>query len=348
MKDCPRSLARAALVIALCSAAFPSEPSWARPHFAPQAASSTAKAASAVLAELLEWVGKYGRKIASVEAVDDVTLALQKMRSAGTEVSGEVSALLKRDLAKITAGKVDEVLLAVLSSKPSICEPAWNIVVRTDLRDLGPRVKVLAQELGEKAPRVFKAIDTQCDNDATVALFKGLSGRQLSRRQVEEIADAFRKTDLDSVARGEAFECVARAQLSHGVQKSQSGLRDGSRVICGKYNEVNGIDGIGVAADGRPVIFEFTMDRQKDLASTKQLSPDWTTDRWNRLLQEKTSIKDELKQAGIDDRWLRQVTAEDARSWPRKLVAANESAINEANRLAAEIKMDDLFVLGGR
>lgn len=70
-------------------------------------------------------------------------------------------------------------------------------------------------------------------------------------------------------------------------------------------------------------------------------------DRWNKLIENATPQQlDELKAIGIDPKWLRKVTPEEAAQWTRKLVAAHQSALTDANRLAAELGPDDLLLLG--
>lgn len=308
------------------------------------------KAVAKNVDDVLRWLKVIKGGAAQADVVDDLSRAVVNCSAAGTDLSDDVVRLLKRDIGKLAAGNIDEALLIMMSKNPKVCESAWNIAVRTGMRDVAPRVEILVKELGDKAPRLLKGIEQQFDVDNIVCFFKGMSGRQLSRRQVESFTDALRKTDLDSVAQGDAFECVGRAQFARGVQKSKTGLKDGSPVIGGKYNEANGIDGIGVTSNGTPVIFEFSMDRAKDLAKSSepaQLSRAWTSDRWSRMIESQPATVQKLSDMGIDGKWLRAVRAEDIGSWSRKLVLANESAITNANRMAAELGPDDMFALGG-
>ena len=120
-------------------------------------------------------------------------------------------------------------------------------------------------------------------------------------------------------------------------------------VVPGQFNGVHGIDGVGAAADGRPVIFEFSMDRAKALGQTvdgHQLSPSWTSARWNKAMDDPKLVEN-FRKVGVAEEYLVKVDPTVTKSWPRKLVVAHDSALTDANRMAAEIGPQDLFVLGG-
>ena len=76
--------------------------------------------------------------------------------------------------------------------------------------------------------------------------------------------------------------------LSGGSNRPVSGLREGSEVVAAQFNGVHGIDCVGAAVDGKPVIFEFSMDSAKalrEMTDGVQLSPQWTAAKWNRAME---------------------------------------------------------------
>lgn len=284
------------------------------------------------------------------KVADEAIAAVRQFTKGGDDLTPAVATLLRRDSARLRAGLMDADLIRAMSRRPAAAESIMSIALQSQLSGTGPRLLRLCDELGDKADRVLPAISKGFSTSEQVTLVKGLGGRMLSRSEVEEVTtalSALQRGGLDSVASGEVYETISRIQLSRGALKAKSGLKEGGEVIVGKHNGVNGIDGIGAAADGRPVIFEFTMDRVKDFRkqSPPQLSPKWTAERWN-LLMESEEFKRALAGAGVDSKWLRKVSETEARAWSRKLVAAHESALSGSNRLAAELGPDDLLLLG--
>ena len=344
MRDFP-SLALACALTAFGSAMIAVSPS-----AAPAAVPQTARALR-VGAELLDWIGLVGRNAERAEpAADDLANAVRRILSTGEDISPEVAQLLRRDLQALkTAGFVDASLLRLMSKRPDICEPAWNLATKLRLRDMAPRLAKLSDELGERALSVMKALATNVTEDEAVLFMRGLSGRTLGRRQVEDVVRALENSGLNHLEVGEAWECISRAQLSKGAKKAVSGLRDGGEVVKGQHNKVHGIDGVGAAEDGRPVIFEFSMYHRKKLEDTAdghQLSASWIAERWNLAMGDPARIA-EFRRVGVHEKYLRKVDAADTAAWLRKFVPAHESALTDSNRIAAGLGPQDLFVLGG-
>jgi hypothetical protein len=273
---------------------------------------------------------------------------------AGEDISPQVAEVIRRDfgmgILKVTS-TVDAPLLRLLSKNPDICEPALRLVTRPGLRlrDWAPRIEKLSRELGDRAPSVLRALGTSISGDDAVLFMRGIAGRALSRKNINKVADALENSGLNSREMGEAWECISRAQLSKGANKATSGLREGGEVVSGQYNKVHGIDGVGAAEDGRPVIFEFSMYRQKALGETAdgvQLSPSWTAKRWNLAMDDPTLVA-EFRRVGVDQKYLQKMDVNVTATWPRKLVVVHDSALTDANRMAAGLGPQDLFVLGG-
>ena len=314
---------------------------WASPQ--------VAKVAS-VADDLLKWISKL-RKLdgEAAMAADEVTEILKGIQKSGGDISSEVAELMRRNWSQLGRGVLDSDLLLLLSKRPDICEPAFDLAIRLQLRSLAPRLAKLSEELGEKAPNLMKALATKFDKEQAILYMKGISGRMLSQKQVGRVAEALEQSALSTQEMGGAFECLTRAQLSRGTNKSLSGLREGGEVVSSQYNKVHGIDGVGATPDGRPVIFEISMYKNKALGETVdgvQLSPAWTADRWNKAMDVPELIA-EFRRIGVNESHLRKVTTVDTVTWPRKLVVAHDSALTDANRMAAEIGPKDLFVLGG-
>ncbi len=300
--------------------------------------------------EVADYFLKAGKSEMDSKVAAEAIGAVRQFASGGDDLSPAVSALLRRESTRMHAGMIDVDLIRAMMRRPDAAESIMNIAKQSQLGGTGPRLLRLCDELGDKADRILPAVSKGFSTSEQVTLLKGVGGRMLSRSEVEEVTtalSALQRSGLDSVAVGEVFETIGRSQLSRGALKAKLGLKEGAEVVVGKHNGVNGIDGIGAAADGRPVIIEFTMDRVKDLSKQRppQLSPEWTAARWNLLMESEDSRRS-LATAGIDPKWLREVTTSETAIWSRKLVAAHESALGEANRLAAELGPDDLLLLG--
>lgn len=302
--------------------------------------------------DLIRALSKARGGLRNPSRADEVMDVLRATAKQGEDISPEVAELIRRNIDSIPPAVIDPWLIRFLSSNPAICDGAWELAMKAGVRNSGPRIAQLAADLGEGAgPMLSKLASTLSARDSAM-LLRGLSGRMLSRNQVISIVDGLQLL-ADTRTKGEVFEAVTRAQLSRGALKAGSGLKEGGEVIVGKYDSIRGIDGIGVGPNGRPVIFEISMDRMKALSPDEsgltQLSPAWTADRWNKMMQAlPADRRADLKRIGVDDEWLRTVTPDEARTWTRKLVAAHESALTDANRLAAELGSDDLLLLGGR
>ncbi len=313
---------------------------------------ATVKAATKVVDELLGWLSK-GRGIrVSPERADDLIDALRSVARQGDDIVPEVAALIRRDIASLPVGVCDTTLLKFLSSNPAARDGAWSLALKAAVRDAGPRLERLTAGLGDSAGSIMGKLATTLDGREAALLMRGLGGRMLSREQVLDVVSGFRRLEVSPGIQGELFESVARAQLSRGALKNMSGLKDGGVVIVGKYNQIHGLDGIGAATDGKPVIFEFSMYESKvlqaDANGMVQLSPGWVADRWSKLVTGATPEQlSDLRRVGIDRAWIRPITGEEAAKWSRKLVVAHESALTDLNRRNAQLGGDDLLLLGG-
>ena len=304
-----------------------------------------------VAEELLTWLGRAARGSEhAAPAIADATAAVRQLAKSGEEISPAVAKLIQRDIRAIRSGvQIDVALLRSMSRHPELCEDAWNLATKLGIRNVGPRVEQISADLGERAPELLRVLSTTVAEDDAVLYMRGVAGRTLSQKQMVKTANAIEKSGLSTRDMGEAWECVSRAQLSAGVCKLKSGLREGGEVVKAQFNGVHGIDGVGAAADGRPVIFEFSMYRAKvlnDTADGFQLSPGWTSAKWNEAMKVESLVA-AFRRVGVDPRYLRDVSAAEAGTWSRKFVPAHESALKDSNRLRAGIGPDDLFVLGG-
>ena len=303
--------------------------------------------------EAFDWAFRVGKNLPAAQA-EELMDVLKAVARSGDDITPEVLRLLKRDyLTKCTRGTLDPALLRLMSDRPELCEVAWALATKAPIQKIGPRLVFLAQELGASAPRVLGKLASAMPEQEWQLLMRALNGKNMSRDQVMELVDALRKLDVAPTQQGELFELSARQLLSGGMHKANSGLKPGSKIISGKHNAIHGIDGIGTAANGAPVIFEFSMYPLKklntDADGLAQLSPKWVVSRWNELISGASRERlEELAQLGIDPKWLRQVSEQDVAEWVRKFVAADESALSAANRMAAGLGPDDLILLGGR
>lgn len=331
----------ACLMIALVASACPVRQAVASPQ---------AAQAAKYLDELLEWAVKAGKNLPNPAVGDELVDLLKAMATKGDELSPMVVELIKRNLKNIPVGVLDEELLKVMSANPELAESALQLAMKAAVRKPGARIAMMIKDLGPGAPTTLaKLVASLTDEEATI-LMKAWN-RLLSGSDWTKLAAALERADLPPRVKGEIFESLTRFQLSKGALRSKSGLKQGGKVIAGQYNGVHGIDGIGAAEDGSPVIYEISMFKDKALTADAnglvQLSPTWVADRWNKLIENATPQQlDELKAIGIDPKWLRKVTPEEADRWIRKLVAAHQSALTDANRFAAQLGPDDLLLLG--
>ena len=324
--------------------------------FAPRPTPASRQVVSALrnVDELIEWIAKAAKlKTVAPEVADDLTRVVRDLARFGDDVAPEVAAIVKRDIDRIPRGAFDADLLRLMSKNAAVREGAWALAMKAKVREPGARLAQLASDLGAEAPVTMGRLAALLDTQDCAVLMRGLSPRMLSRSQVDQIVNGLRKAELSPTAQGEVFEAVSRAQLSGGALKAKSGLKDGVKVVVGKHNSKHGIDGIGADPDGRPVIFEFSMYDKKtlspDVDGLAQLSPEWVADRWSKMIASASPSRlAELKQIGVDAKWLKPVAASDAGAWARKLVVAHEAALTDANRLAAKLGPNDLMVLGGQ
>jgi len=199
-------------------------------------------------------------------------------------------------------------------------------------------------------PKARIALDAVADGRVVQAVgdltFRGVMGRQLSGRQIDELVTGWK--EFDPFVAGEVFEVVARKQISRGTMSSRLPLRAGAEVIPGQYSGARGLDGIAATIDGRPCVFEFTISNSKSAGYTAdigQLSPDGIALRWNELLN-LPETKAELSRVGIDVKYLDSVNADTvAREFGRKLIVDSPDKITDSGRLRWNLGMDDVLAL---
>lgn len=306
------------------------------------------------LDDAIEWATRMRKALPDPTDADRLLDALATLSRQGEDISPEVLALLKRDyLAKCTASTIDPTLLRLMTHRPELRDVVWELATKAPVRDVGPRLKFLAEELGAGATRVLAAITRQMPEYEWQLLMRALNRNTLSSEQIGALVEAIARLDIAPTQMGELYEVVARQLLTSGQLRVKAGLKPGSKVVAGKHNAIHGIDGIGAAPDGVPAIFEFSMYPGKKLASDSeglvQLSHPWIASRWNELIDSASPERlEELAQIGIDRKWLRTVSEQDVKTWLRRFVAAHESALSDANKMAAGLGPDDLILLGAR
>ena len=300
------------------------------------------------LDELLEWVARLADDADETASATAKALAptLNRLKSSGVEVTEPLAQYLfqrARGLPPQVLG--DDALMRLLSREPQMLDSAFAAAKRVNHPDFGRCANLLVNQKPECARQVFAAIAGEMDGDAVTLLLRSLSGRTVSEKQLLSAIDACRGGAGIGTA-ADVFEVIARQQLAAGAMKGRLPLKQGSGVIDGRYNAIHGIDGIGVDASGVPVIFEFTIDKRKNLAATGQLSHDWNLSRWNRMIKNRPEVIEELKQLGVADRFIGVVDSATVKQMHRKLIANTDNCLSESNRLAVGLKAEDLLVLG--
>jgi hypothetical protein len=308
-------------------------------------------AAVRAIDDLIEWAVKMRKALPEPHMADDAIDALRGVAKTGDDVAPEVVELFKRDFHKVRPGAIDPQFIRMMSRAPAVRDAVWDIALKVPAKGTGQVLASLVDDLGPRAPSVLSRISTQLSSEEAAVLIRGLTPRLLSQDRVQELKKVFQRVDMASIDQGELFEAVARAQISGGALKAKNGLKEGARVVKGQHNSRHGIDGIGAGPEGRPVIFEFSMYERKvldaDANGLTQLSPEWVADRWNKMIAAAPAGRiEELNRLGIDEQWLKPTSAKEVLTWSRKLVVADESALTDANRLAAKLGPDDLLVLG--
>ena len=303
-----------------------------------------------IVGDLLRWIGAVGPKALRAgedadEALADLTKALSRMKSAGRDVSTDVAEALRKNIATLPRCVLrDDELFALASSSSSHCERLFAVAKVHPIENMGARLSRLVVECPEYGDDVLKFL-SKVDSEAEGAwILRALSGREVNTKDINLALNACSKATSPNAA-GELFEVIARQQSVIGVNRAKLGLKRGSHVLDGKYNRKHGLDGIGVAEDGRPVIMEFTINGKKSLENTGQLSPTSTASGWNKFIEDPARLK-QVRELGVREEFLKPVSADTAASFGRKLVAPTDDCLTEANRLAAGLEMDDLVVLG--
>lgn len=236
--------------------------------------------------------------------------------------------------------------LTFIAKHPDLAPDAAAILKKLPTDQCG----VLLTRLSKESPLYFekavKHMGSSCPEETLSLLVRSTSGKTVSNRQILAVVDEFRRIGDKSRTAADMFEVIARSQMATGINRINAGLMKYSKVVEGQYNSIHGIDGIGVALDGRPVLMEFTIDGSKNLAKTEQLSGVWCMDKWNRLIDSNPNLKDELIEAGMNPEYWKKITADEALKWPRKLIAPDPRCLNETNRLASGLDANDLILLG--
>lgn len=238
----------------------------------------------------------------------------------------------------------DPAFVRFIEENPNLAEQAVDIAARFPIRNIGQRLDDLAVQSAGSARQILEVLPRLPESEA-MAFLRGIDGRELSNHQIAPLVKSLSESTNPNVA-ADAFELLARRQFETGAMRVRAGLKPGSTVIDGRFDRIHGIDGIGVGNDGRPIIFEFTIDRAKRLSRTGELSPQWTAERWNRLVAAQPDKIQELVRDGMDPAYVRPLASEEAGSLSRKLVGHTDQVLTDTNRLYAGLSMDDLIVLG--
>lgn len=215
------------------------------------------------------------------------------------------------------------------------------------------RIKPLARSFAEwpnKSAIVRALGDGAVTETCADFTFRGLSGRKLSRNQIRLIVEEWRtiRPDIPGVIAGEVFEAVASSQISRGTMAGRIPLAKNARLVPAKYSGSKGIDAIAAQANGAPTVFEFTISPRKSAGLTNdvsQLSYDGIAFRYNEFLKTPTGAA-QLRDAGITERFLSPVSAEDVRAFfSRKLVVDNPESLSELGRMRWNLGADDMLAL---
>ncbi|MDA9934885.1 hypothetical protein N9B88_03855 [Rubripirellula sp.] len=233
-----------------------------------------------------------------------------------------------------------------ISKYPDLAPDAAGILQKLPSLECGRLLSKLSKESPRYSQQAVKHIASSFPEQTLGLLARCTSGRTVSNKQILAVIDEFRKIGDNGATAGDMFELIARSQMSFGTNSIRAGLKKGSRIIEGQYDSVHGIDGIGVALDGRPVLMEYTIDGSKNLKKTDQLSGTWCMTRWNKLVDENPKLGSELIKNGMDPSHWKKITADEALKWPRKLIAPDPRCLNETNRLAVGLDANDLILIG--
>lgn len=297
--------------------------------------------------ELLHGLARSASKAdEAAESAEALSQTLRRMRAVGNDISPSVARALQQHYRVLPPASLgDDTLLLVLSAHDDLVEPAIKLACRHPVAELGRRVELLHGQSAVSARSAVNALANGSSQESSAVLLRALGGRQVSSRQLIPALDEFAAATSPRTA-GDVFEVICREQISRGSMKPLVSLKSGTRVLDGRHNGVHGLDGVGVWEDGCPCVFEFTINRQKDLAQTGQLSPAWVADRWNRMLAARPETVKELREMGLRDEYLKPVNDALAKSFHRKLIGKSPETISGMKRQAVDLSMDDLLYLG--
>ena len=236
--------------------------------------------------------------------------------------------------------------LSFVAKNPEFASDAAAVLKKFPSEQCGVLLTRLSKESPMYCQKAVKHMAGSCSEETVSLLARSIDGKTVSNKQILSVVNDFKSIGDNSRTAAEVFEVIARNQLATGINRINTGLMKYSRVVEGQYNAIHGIDGIGVALDGRPVLMEFTIDGSKNLAKTEQLSGAWCAKKWNLLIDANPGLKDELIEAGMKPEHWRKITADEALKWPRKLIAPDPRCLNETNRLASGLDANDLILLG--
>lgn len=176
---------------------------------------------------------------------------------------------------------------------------------------------------------------------------RALDGKTVNPKLLAEAVYKISDTNAYKTPVGDLWETIAAAQANNG-RVWALGLKKGSVIIDGKSTSIHGIDGIGVSASAKPIIIDYTIN--KNIAASGmpyQMSPEWVAVRWNKfvLIPENAS---KLERMGVAKKYIRAVSAEEVEiKFIRKLVVPKGGTV--AGMPLAKMKgTRDLIELDGR
>lgn len=308
------------------------------------------KQAGKILGELIYWLSD-AKKLGKVadESAELLSETAKRMRAVGDDLHPRLFSYIKKNFNDIPTGVYrDDVLLKFLSQQPDLIESTMRVAEKCPITRLGTTLETIARESPKDFEKAISHLGTAgFKGEQAGFFFKAVGGKPTSQKQIGEVVDAFRNSGVGGGnLAGEMFEVMARQQLAQGTMRIKAGCKPFCRVVSGQHNAIHGIDGISIAVDGKPILFEFTIDANKNLQKTGQLSPEWCKTRWNLLHAKRPEVLDELVKAGMDPKYAKAWSLTEAKEVPKKLVASTQACLTDANRIAVGLKPEDLFLLG--
>jgi len=326
------------------------------------------------IADLSKKFGADAEGLAKVFKGKNSDEALESIQKIAKVIPSEKYSVFKTILEKLSESQL-KTLAKLIEKYPDLLEvvgdPQYLKFIEKYFVYIEALYRVAKQVPGKQTVQLFEKLVDMRGGDQVIGVLKDwgtymgagkyedlihlkrlLDGKTYSPEAVVNVINGFKKAAGEGVISlshwGDFLEDMAKTAIDSG--RMQVGIKKGSTLIRGQHTGRTGIDLIGVAEDGRPLILEvggwknFADKGLRDASGMVEMSPAWVADRWNKIFNiadpnELEKVIQKFREMGIPPRYLPPniVTPEMVKTgFIRKVVVPDTTQVKNL----AEIGMD--------